>query len=272
MKHFTAAMTVCLICIVCSVGIQHGDISPEHVMRFVVANGEYDYILIDWGHAVLEERYSPAISPEFSSTSALHEGRLCPASDTESLIYLLSFVSGCAIPEFDSMEAALRWRNRVWAWRAIQQQLGEVSAVLKAFADYVDGLCTAPYPDDYDIWLQPLNWALPHGDPRRMNDLSFRGSDFALESSGTPSVIWGNTQLVHSQWLVAELDLELQVSCLDTTSQCNSSIWNYTICDALCGRLNWHIKRPLNLAKTNGGFFPRYECGRWNSPNPAQWQ
>jgi len=25
------------------------------------------------------------------------------ASDAESLIYLLSFVSGCAIPEFDSM-------------------------------------------------------------------------------------------------------------------------------------------------------------------------
>jgi hypothetical protein len=71
----------------------------------------------------------------------------------------------------------------------MQQQLGEVSAVLKAFADYVDSLCTAPYPDDYDIWLQPLNQALPHGDPRRMNDLSFRGSDFALESSGTPSVI-----------------------------------------------------------------------------------
>ncbi|CAK9220776.1 unnamed protein product [Sphagnum troendelagicum] len=115
MKHFAAAVTVCLLCIVCSVGIQHGDISPEHVMQFVVANGEYDYILTDWGHAVLEERYSPAISPEFSPTSALHEGRLCPASDAESLIYLLSFVSGCAIPEFDSMEAALRWRNRVWA-------------------------------------------------------------------------------------------------------------------------------------------------------------
>ncbi len=115
MKHFAVAMTVCLLCIVCSVGIQHGDISPEHVMRFVVANGEYDYILTDWGHAVLEERYSPAISPEFSSTSALHEGRLCLASDAESLIYLLSFVSGCAIPEFDSMEGALRWRNRVWA-------------------------------------------------------------------------------------------------------------------------------------------------------------
>jgi hypothetical protein len=78
MKHFAVAMTVCLLCIVCSVGIQHGDISPEHVMRFVVANGEYDYILTDWGHAVLEERYSPAISPEFCSTSALHEGRLCP--------------------------------------------------------------------------------------------------------------------------------------------------------------------------------------------------
>jgi hypothetical protein len=103
-----------------------------------------------------------------------------------------------------------------------------------------------------------------------MNDLSFRGSDFALESSGTPSVIWGNTQLVHSRCLVVELDLELQLSCLHTTSQCNSSIWNYIICDALCGRLNWHIKRRLNLAKTNGGFLPQYECGCWNSPNPAQ--
>jgi hypothetical protein len=189
------------------------------------------------------------------------------AWSTSSLLYL-----ACAIPEFDSMEAALCWRDRVRAWRAIQQQLGEVSTVLKAFADYVDSLCTAPYPDDYDIWLQPLNWVLPHGDPRRMNDLSFRGSDFALESSGTPSVIWGNTQLVHSQWLVAELDLQLQLSCLDTTSQCNSSIWNYTKCDALCGRLKWHIKRPLNLAKTNGGFLPRYECGCWNSTNPAWWQ
>jgi len=49
MKHFAVAMTVCLLCIVCSVGIQHGDISPEHVMRFVVANGEYDCILTDWG-------------------------------------------------------------------------------------------------------------------------------------------------------------------------------------------------------------------------------
>jgi hypothetical protein len=48
MKHFAAAMTVGVLCIVCSVGIQHGDISPEHVMRFVVANGEYDYILTDW--------------------------------------------------------------------------------------------------------------------------------------------------------------------------------------------------------------------------------
>ncbi len=94
MKHFAAAVAVCLLCIVCSVGIQHGDISPEHVMRFVVANGEYDYILTDWGHAVLEERYSPAISPEFSSTSALHEGRLCPTFDAESLIYLISLYLG----------------------------------------------------------------------------------------------------------------------------------------------------------------------------------
>ncbi|CAM6056682.1 unnamed protein product [Sphagnum tenellum] len=123
MKHFTAAMTVFLLCIVCSVGIQHGDISPEHVMWFVVAIGDL----------VLEEQ-------------------------------------------------SLGLKGNPAAAR-------KVSAVLKTFADYVDSLCTTPYPDDYDIWLQPLNRALPHGGPRRMNDLSFRGSDFAMESSGTPSVI-----------------------------------------------------------------------------------
>jgi hypothetical protein len=173
-----------------SVGIQHGDINPEHMMRAAAADGEYYYVLTDWGHAVLEERDSPAISPKFSSTSALQEGRLCPASDAESLIYLLFFVCGGTIPEFNSMEAALHWRDRVWSRRAIQQKLGKVSAVLKAFADYIDSLCSTPYPVDYDIWLRRLNQALTQGDPRRMNDLSFGRSDFVIGSSATsaPSV------------------------------------------------------------------------------------
>ncbi|CAM6030721.1 unnamed protein product [Sphagnum balticum] len=173
-----------------SVGIQHGDISTEHVMRVAAADDEYYYVLTDWGHAVLEERDSPSISPKFSSTSALQEGRLCPASDAESLVYLLFFVCGGTIPEFNSMEAALHWRDRVWSRRAIQQQLGEVSAVLKAFADYIDSLCSTPYPVDYDIWLRRLNQALTQGDPRRMNDLSFGRSDFVIGSSATsaPSV------------------------------------------------------------------------------------
>lgn len=171
-----------------SIGIQHGDITPEHVIRVTGSDGDYYYVLSDWGHGVLEERDSPALSPQFSSTAALQDGKLFPASDTESLVYLLYYICGGVIPEFDSMEAALQWRDRVWARRIIQQQLGEVSAVLKAFADYVDTLCGTPYPVDYDIWLHRLARALSI-DPNK-NELSSGRLEFMAESSGTsaPSV------------------------------------------------------------------------------------
>jgi hypothetical protein len=171
-----------------SIGIQHGDITPEHVIRVTGSDGDYYYVLSDWGHGVLEERDSPALSPQFSSTAALQDGKLFPASDTESLVYLLYYICGGVIPEFDSMEAALQWRDRVWARRIIQQQLGEVSAVLKAFADYVDTLCGTPYPVDYDIWLHRLARALSI-DPSK-NELSSGRLEFMAESSGTsaPSV------------------------------------------------------------------------------------
>ncbi|MED6139053.1 hypothetical protein PIB30_080270 [Stylosanthes scabra] len=42
------------------------------------------------------------------------------------------------------------------SWRLIQQKLGDISTVRKAFADYVDSLCGTPYPMDYDIWLRRL--------------------------------------------------------------------------------------------------------------------
>ncbi|CAM6125643.1 unnamed protein product [Calypogeia fissa] len=148
-----------------SATIQHGDINPEHVIRVNGADGDFYYVLVDWGRAVLEDRDSPAIAPRFSSTSALQEGKLCPASDAESLVYVLYYVCGGKTPEFDTMEAALQWRERVWARRAIQQLLGEVSAVLKAFADYVDSLCGTPYAVDYEIWLRRLSRALHQDDP-----------------------------------------------------------------------------------------------------------
>lgn len=171
-----------------SIGIQHGDITPDHVIRVTGSDGDYYYVLSDWGHGVLEERDSPALSPQFSSTAALQDGKLFPASDTESLVYLLYYICGGLIPEFDSMEAALQWRDRVWTRRIIQQQLGEVSAVLKAFADYVDTLCGTPYPVDYDIWLHRLARAL-NIDPSK-NELSSGRLEFMAESSGTsaPSV------------------------------------------------------------------------------------
>jgi hypothetical protein len=57
-------------------------------MHVVVANDKYYYVLTYWGHVILEERDNPSISPKFSSTSALQEGRLCLASNAESLVYL----------------------------------------------------------------------------------------------------------------------------------------------------------------------------------------
>ncbi|KAJ4823454.1 hypothetical protein Tsubulata_044008 [Turnera subulata] len=139
-----------------SADIRHGDIQPEHVIC-VRSGGRYPYfVLIGWGHAILEDRDRPAMNLHFSSTYALQEGKLCSASDAESLVYLLYFCCGGTLPALDSVEGALQWRETSWSRRTIQQKLGEVSTVLKAFADYVDSLCGTPYPIDYDIWLRRL--------------------------------------------------------------------------------------------------------------------
>ncbi|XP_062083735.1 uncharacterized protein LOC133790211 isoform X2 [Humulus lupulus] len=144
--------------------VQHGDICPENIIRVVDMEG-VRYVPISWGRAVLEDRDSPAINLQFSSSHALQQGKLCPSSDAESLVYLLLFISGGGggqqqQQQQDSIESALQWRERAWAKRSIQQQLGEVSAILKAFADYVDSLCGTPYVVDYDIWLKRLSKAV----------------------------------------------------------------------------------------------------------------
>lgn len=137
-------------------GIRHGDLRPENIIFVSSGVGEPYFVLIGWGHAVLEERDRPAMNLHYSSTYALQEGKLCSASDSESLVYLLYFSAGAEFPELDSVEGALQWRETSWSKRLIQQKLGEISAVLKAFADYVDSLCGTPYPMDYDIWLRRL--------------------------------------------------------------------------------------------------------------------
>lgn len=142
--------------------IQHGDISSENVIRVTDTHGSGVKlnILTSWGRAVLEDRDSPGINLQFSSSHALQHGKLCPSSDAESLVYLLYFICGGTMDPQDSIESALQWRERSWARRTIQTHLGEVSALLKAFADYVDGLCGTPYPVDYDIWLKRLSAAV----------------------------------------------------------------------------------------------------------------
>ncbi|KAG2332325.1 hypothetical protein Bca52824_003505 [Brassica carinata] len=142
-----------------SAGIRHGDIRPENVVYVTSGVRQPYFVLIGWGHAVLEDRDRPAMNLHFSSTYALQEGKLCAASDAESLIYMLYFCFG-DLPELDSVEGALQWRETSWSKRLIQQKLGDVSTILKAFSDYVDSLCGTPYPLDYGIWLRRLKRSL----------------------------------------------------------------------------------------------------------------
>lgn len=155
-----------------SAGIRHGDIRPENIIC-VRSGARYPhFVLIGWGHAILEDRDRPAMNLHFSSTYALQEGKLCSASDAESLVYMLYYSSGGAFPDLDSVEGALQWRETSWSRRLIQQKLGDVSTVLKAFADYVDSLCGTPYPMDYDIWLRRLRRNLREDDYGKEIDTS----------------------------------------------------------------------------------------------------
>lgn len=170
--------------------VQHGDICPENIIRVVEKQGVRNqamYVPISWGRAVLEDRDSPAINLQFSSSHALQHGKLCPSSDAESIVYILYFICGGTMSLQDSIESALQWRERSWAKRAIQQHIGQVSALLKAFADYVDSLCGTPYPVDYDIWLKRLNKAVEgSADKGKMVEevpITLRLED-AAESSG----------------------------------------------------------------------------------------
>nr|XP_043609886.1 uncharacterized protein LOC122581697 [Erigeron canadensis] len=139
-----------------SANVQHGDICPENI---ITTNGFY--ILVSWGRAVLDDKDTcPAVNLQFSSSHALQHGKLCPSSDAESLVYLLYFICGgqMATPQqVDSIESALKWRERWWRKRVIQQYLGEVSSLLKAFADYIDGIVGTPYTVDYDVWVERFN-------------------------------------------------------------------------------------------------------------------
>ncbi|XP_072976666.1 uncharacterized protein [Typha angustifolia] len=152
-----------------SAGIRHGNIHPENVICVSKGSKHPFFVLIGWGHAVLEDRDRPSMNLCFSSTYALQEGKLCAASDAESLIYLLYFSCGGVSPELDSVEGALEWREMSWSRRIIQQKLGDISAVLKAFADYVDSLCGTPYPMDYDIWLRRLKKSMNEDHGKEIN-------------------------------------------------------------------------------------------------------
>nr|GEV67849.1 protein kinase-like domain-containing protein [Tanacetum cinerariifolium] len=167
-----------------SANVQHGDICPENI---ITTNGFY--ILVSWGRAVLDDKDTcPAVNLQFSSAHALQHGKLCPSSDAESLVYLLYYICGgkMATPQqVDSIESALKWRQRWWSKRVIQQHLGEVSSLLKAFADYVDGIVGTPYPVDYDVWVERFNKAVEGGGNRgKIVEEVVRGEDIGECSEG----------------------------------------------------------------------------------------
>ncbi|KAK9058336.1 hypothetical protein SSX86_023177 [Deinandra increscens subsp. villosa] len=145
-----------------SANVQHGDICPENI---ITTNGFY--ILVSWGRAVLDDKDTcPAVNLQFSSAYALQHGKLCPSSDAESLVYVLYYICGgkmASQEQVDSIESALKWRERCWRKRVIQQFLGEVSALLKAFADYIGGIVGTPYSVDYDVWVERFNKAVDGG-------------------------------------------------------------------------------------------------------------
>ncbi|CAI0428083.1 unnamed protein product [Linum tenue] len=165
----TEAIRCCRDCLAglksaAAANVQHADICPENIVRRILPHSttttSSSYVLTSWGRAVLEERDSAAINLQFSSSYALQHGKLCPSSDAESLIYLLLFITGSSImhqQQHDSIESALAWRERSWGKRLIQQQLGEVSPILKAFADYVDGVAGTNYPVEYGVWVERLS-------------------------------------------------------------------------------------------------------------------
>jgi len=45
-----------ILCNAISIGIQHKDINTKHMMQVATTNDKYYYVLIDWGHVILEER------------------------------------------------------------------------------------------------------------------------------------------------------------------------------------------------------------------------
>ncbi|KZV19033.1 hypothetical protein F511_08461 [Dorcoceras hygrometricum] len=140
--------------------IMHGDICPENILcvhDYQDSRKQSLFVTVSWGRAVLEDKDSPSLNLHFSSSHALQHGKLCPSSDVESLVYLIYFISGGAMPHQYSIESALKWRQKCWSKRIFQQILGEVSPLLKAFTDYVDNLCGTPYKVDYDVWLKKLN-------------------------------------------------------------------------------------------------------------------
>lgn len=169
--------------------IMHGDISPENIIHVVShknSSKSRSFFLVSWGRAILEDRDSPALNLQFSSAHALQHGKLCPSSDIESLIYLLYRLSGGSMQQQDSIESALKWRQRCWTKRVIQKHLSEVSPLLKAFADYVDGICGTPYAVDYDVWLDRLNGAVDGSveKGKRLEEV-LRSKDFTESSANS---------------------------------------------------------------------------------------
>ena len=103
-----------------SAAIKHGDIRPKNVIHVKLGAMHPNFVLVGWGHAILEDRGLPIMNLHFSATYALQEGKLCLVSDAESFICMLCYFCAGAFPDLDSVEGALQWRKISWSRRLIQ--------------------------------------------------------------------------------------------------------------------------------------------------------
>ncbi|KAF9620125.1 hypothetical protein IFM89_010784 [Coptis chinensis] len=130
-----------------SAGIRHGDIRPENVIHVSSGVRHPYYVLIGWGHAILEERDRPVMNLHFSSTYALEGAAMLRLRD-ESLVYLLFFTTSGAVQIWIRSRGTLQWR--------------EASSR------------GTPYPMDYEIWLKRMRRRFHEEDHGKEVEVSVR--------------------------------------------------------------------------------------------------
>ncbi|KAJ0879120.1 putative protein kinase-like domain superfamily [Helianthus annuus] len=94
-------------------GIRHGDIRPENIICVTSSTTQQPYfVLVGWGHRHFGgKRPARYESSFFIDISRFKKESYVPRLMQKVSFYLLYFSSGGELPELDSVEGALEWRD-----------------------------------------------------------------------------------------------------------------------------------------------------------------